>query len=135
VIRKRTLDRDRRRHRIRSTPEGHEERVTLSVDLLASMRGERLPNQPLLLGQQLAVAGAFELLEQAGGTLDVGEQEGDSAAQTLRRTPPCGKDSSRSAAVLNRAIRVRLREAKPRRAQPGGDPTARASALLWTTSR
>ena len=56
VVGERTLDRDRRSDGVRGAAEGDEERVALRVDLLAPMRGERLPQQPLLIGQQLPVA-------------------------------------------------------------------------------
>jgi hypothetical protein len=52
------------------------------------MSGERISEQPLLIGQQLSVLSAAESLEQRRRPLDVREQEGDGAAQTLRREPP-----------------------------------------------
>ena len=89
AVGQRALDRDRRLHRVGRAPEGHEERVALRVNLLTAMRRERVAQQPLLVRQQLAIAGAAELFEQRSRALDVCEQEGDRAAQTLRRDPPC----------------------------------------------
>jgi hypothetical protein len=49
----------------------HEERVALGVDLLAVMCGERLSEQPLLVGQELAVPLATEPFEQRGRPFNV----------------------------------------------------------------
>ena len=107
VVGERALDRNCRRDGVGSTPESDEERVTLRIDLLAPMRRKRLAEHTLLIGQQLAVSGAAELLEQAGGALDVREQEGDGAAQTLRREPPLRVASLPSDLVSNRASATR----------------------------
>jgi hypothetical protein len=45
---------------------------------------DRLPQDPVVVGECFAVAIA-QLLEQAGGALDIREQEGDSAARELAR--------------------------------------------------
>jgi hypothetical protein len=99
----RTLDLDRRGEGVAGAAEGDEERVALRVDLLAPVRGEDLPQQPLLVGQQFAVPSPAELLEQPGRALDVREQEGDGAAQTLRREPPWRKASPAARLVSNLA--------------------------------
>src|SRR5437870_13344199 len=92
---------NRRRHRVGSAAESDEEGVALRVDLLATMRGEHLPEQSLLVGQQLAVGLAAQPLEQPRRALDVREQEGDGAAQTLRREPPCAQGSLPAGFVSN----------------------------------
>jgi hypothetical protein len=68
-----------------------EEGVTLRVDLFAAVPRKRLPQDPPMLGQHVAVAIA-ELFEQPRGALDVREQEGDGAAVELSRkaTPTSG---------------------------------------------
>ena len=76
----RALDGDSRRDGVGGAAEGDEEGVALCVDLLTPMPGERFAQQPLLVGEQFAVAGAAKLFQQAGGALDVREQEGDGAA-------------------------------------------------------
>ena len=86
----RPLDRDRRRDRVRGAAEGHEERIALSVDLVAVVRRERLPQQHLVSSEQIAVPLAPDLPEQRRRPFDVREQEGDGAAQTVRREPPLG---------------------------------------------
>ncbi len=52
------------------------------------MGSERLPQDPLVLGQHLPVAGAAELVQELGRALDVGEEKGDGAGRQLahRRT-------------------------------------------------
>ena len=87
----RALDRDRGRERVGGAAEGDEEGVALAVDLLAPMRDEGLPEQ----------------LEQSGRALDVREQEGDGAAQTLRREPPWGEGSLGAGLVSNCASAAR----------------------------
>ncbi len=57
--------------------EGDEEGVTLRVHLHATMVGEGLPQQPPVLGQSLGVALGPQFVQQPGGALDVGEEEGD----------------------------------------------------------
>jgi hypothetical protein len=69
-------------HCVARAPEGDEEGVALRVDLVAVMRGERRPQDPLVLGEHLLVAVA-ERLHQPRGALDVGEEEGDRAAREL----------------------------------------------------
>jgi hypothetical protein len=61
--------------RILRRPEGDKERVALRVD-----RDERLTQQAMVIGHQLAVAISAEILEQPRRALDVREQEGDGAA-------------------------------------------------------
>jgi hypothetical protein len=58
-----TLALDRRGDRVGGASEGDEERVALRVDHLAPVRGEDLAEQPLLVGEQLAVPGPAEQLE------------------------------------------------------------------------
>jgi hypothetical protein len=99
----RPLNRDRCRHRISGAAEGDEERVALRVDHLAPMRGEDLAEQPLLVGQELAVPSPAQPFQQPGRALDVREQEGDGPAKTLRREPPCPEASSATRLVSNHA--------------------------------
>ncbi len=68
--------------------EGHEEAVSLGLDLDAAVGGEGRPQQPAVLLQQLAVALVPDVAEQAGGALDVGEQERDRSARQLRHPLP-----------------------------------------------
>jgi hypothetical protein len=71
------LDRlGRRRERI-------EEGVPLCVDLDAAAPHERPPQQPPVLGERLVVRLRAQLVQQARGTLDVGEEEGDGAGRKL----------------------------------------------------
>jgi hypothetical protein len=57
---------------IADTGEGHEERVSLRVDLDSAMALERLPERPPMLAEYVGVCVA-EFREQAGRSLDVGE--------------------------------------------------------------
>ena len=93
------LDRDRSSDRVTGAVEGNEERVTLRIDLPAVMGGERFANELLVAGEQMAVLLSPDLLEQRGRPFDVREQEGDRAAQTLRRAPPWRRCSARRRAV------------------------------------
>jgi hypothetical protein len=90
-VHERALDGHGRRDGVRRAAEGDEERIAGRIDLIAAVRRERLSNQGLVPGEQIAVAFAADLLEERGRTLDVREQEGDRAAQTLRREPPSGE--------------------------------------------
>jgi hypothetical protein len=69
----------RRRERIGSTRKGDEEGVPLRVDFNAAVGGERLAQQPSVLGESVGV-GVAELVKQPRRPLDVREQEGDGAA-------------------------------------------------------
>ena len=79
VLSERALRLDRRQQRVAGATEGDEERVALRVNDAAAVAVECLPQQPLVLGNHLAVAVA-QLLEQASRSFDVCEQEGDRAA-------------------------------------------------------
>ena len=52
---------DRSRHRVLGPPEGNEERVSLRVDLVASVFGEGLAQDPLMILECFAVAVAQKL--------------------------------------------------------------------------
>ncbi len=64
------------RHRVSSAREGIEEGVSLGVDLRSAMRGEGVPQEGAVGLQHLFVGGT-EGVKEAGGALDVGEDEGD----------------------------------------------------------
>ena len=85
VRRKVALRADRGGKRVLRRPEGDEEGVALRVDFAPLMGGERGPQNPLMLGKQLAVPAAAQLFEQPRRPFDVCEQEGDGAAVQLRR--------------------------------------------------
>ena len=59
-----------------------EEGVALGVDLVAAVGGEGLPQEPLVLGQNLRPA-PTQLPDELRRALDVGEQEGDGARRKL----------------------------------------------------
>jgi hypothetical protein len=86
VRRQRELSLDGREDRVASAREGDEERIPLRVDLVTSVRSERLAQQPLMFRKHLSVALA-QLLEQPRRSLDVGEQEGDGARRQLSHRP------------------------------------------------
>jgi hypothetical protein len=76
------LDRlGRRRERV-------EEGVPLRVDLHAASLREGLPQHPPVLGERLVVPLRAQLVQQARGTLDVGEEEGDGAGRKLVMDEP-----------------------------------------------
>jgi hypothetical protein len=55
--------------------EGDEERVPLGVDLHTALGGERSSEDAAVLGERLGVGVGPELAQEAGGPLDIGEQE------------------------------------------------------------
>jgi hypothetical protein len=65
-----------------------EEGVSLGVDLHAATPSERRPQQPPVLGERLLVGLCAQLVQQAGGALDVGEEQGDAAVRKLVRHEP-----------------------------------------------
>src|SRR5204863_6350517 len=67
---------DRCEQRVACAREGIEEAVTSRVDLGAVSRSERLAQQTALVSENLLVS-VSELAQQAGRTLDIGEEEGD----------------------------------------------------------
>ncbi len=73
------LARDRAGDGVLGAPEGDEERVSLRVDLVAAVLGERLAEDPLVVGERPTVDVASQLFEQLRGSFDVCEQEGDGA--------------------------------------------------------
>jgi len=90
VLRDRALRRHGRGERISGAGECHQERVSLRVDLLPVPFGERVPKKPPMLCQDFRVPCVTEALEQRGGPLDVGEEEGDgSSRQAGHDQPPC----------------------------------------------
>ncbi len=86
------------------TSEDAEEAVLLRAQLVPGVLRPHTAQQLLHLGQQLGVALSALLLEQAGGALDVGEEEGDGAVWEIhgdRRMPIVGGE--RVVAVIARA--------------------------------
>ena len=81
---KRTLGVDGRADRVLRPAERGEEGVALGIDLPAVVRGERVADDALVLGEDRAVVVA-QLLEQPRRALDVGEEEGDGAGGPLGR--------------------------------------------------
>jgi hypothetical protein len=63
-------------HAGRRRREHREERVALGVDLIAAMRGEGGPDEPMVIGEDLRVRIA-EAQKHRRGTLDVGKEEGE----------------------------------------------------------
>jgi hypothetical protein len=66
----------RRKYSVTGAREDDEKRIALRVDFVASVRGERRPEQALVLCEDLVPALA-EVLYMARRTLDIGEEEGD----------------------------------------------------------
>ena len=64
-----------RRYRLDGRRKGVEKRVTLAVDLVASMAGARLPHDPPVLCQRLPICLLAELGQQPRRALDIGEDE------------------------------------------------------------
>ena len=67
----------------RLCPNHVEEPVALSVHLPAVVGGERLAQDPLVLGEHLSVASAAELAQEIRGALDIGEEKSDGACRQL----------------------------------------------------
>ena len=63
--------------------ERNEERVALCVHLDAAVGGERIPEQPTMLGERVRVPVRAERVQQTGRALDVREEEGDRAVREL----------------------------------------------------
>jgi hypothetical protein len=80
----------RGRHRLSSGREGHEEGIALGVHLVAVVGGERVPQQALVRRQHRRV-GLRVPAQELGGTLDVGEEEGDRPAGQGRVGGPVGR--------------------------------------------
>jgi hypothetical protein len=70
------------RDRVLRTPERYEERVALGVDLLSIVFRECCAQDPMVVGASDPVA-LTQLLQLAGRTLDVGEEEGDRPVREL----------------------------------------------------
>jgi hypothetical protein len=68
---------------------GNEEGVTLVVDLVTALCVEGVPTELAVSLERMRVELRAELLQQPGRTLDVGEEQGDSARGklSLRRHP------------------------------------------------
>src|SRR5438876_7241331 len=77
-----TLSLRGREHRIPGAGERNEERVALRIDLTAAVLLEHLPQEPLVIGDELGVPIA-KLAQETGRAFDVAEQEGDSAGRKL----------------------------------------------------
>src|SRR5437764_8488326 len=69
-------------HRVLRTSERDEERVALRVDLVPVVPYKRIAQQEAVILERRGVA-APELVQQLGGSLDVGEQEGDRPRRPL----------------------------------------------------
>ena len=72
-----------RGERLARVGERDEEGIALRVDLHASVRGERLPQQATVLRQRLGVLAGAELVQQARRAFDVREEKGDGPAGQL----------------------------------------------------
>ncbi len=72
-----SLCRHRHRDRVSGSGKRHQEGVPLGVDLLPVPLGERVTKEALVFRQDLRIPAVAETLEQRGGPLDVGEEEGD----------------------------------------------------------
>ena len=72
----RPLDLKRAQHGLLCPGEGNEEGVSLRINLMTAMAGDRGADQAAVLGQDLRVAPS-QRLDQPRRTLDIGEQEGD----------------------------------------------------------
>jgi hypothetical protein len=76
------------RQRLGRRREGHEEGVTLSIDLHPVMTGERFPQDAPVLGECVRVGPCPEPLEESRRALDVGEEKGDRPGrECLLHTP------------------------------------------------
>ena len=127
--------------RVAGTREGHEERITLGVDLATVVFRERRPQQPLMLRKHLAVPAA-QPRQQPRRTLDVAEQERDRPARKLRHTcsyaepPRPVKSSHATARDLRRLHRAAQRDRCSSATKPavsGGGSTG--GSLLPRTTR
>ena len=72
---------------IGGTGEDHKEGVALGAQLDAFVGGDGGAHEPALIVQDIGPV-VSEFLEQAGGTLDVREKEGDGASRAFRRGGP-----------------------------------------------
>ena len=79
---------DGSRDRSRCVAKDDEERVTLGAALDSAVLAECRPQQRVVALEDLPVGVRVELLGQARGTLDVGEQESDSTCREI--APPLG---------------------------------------------
>ena len=73
------------RRRPTRSPNATEERIALGVDLVAVVGAERLPEEAAVRLEPLVVT-VTRLVQQARGTLDVGEQKGDGALEGAATT-------------------------------------------------
>jgi hypothetical protein len=105
MLGQRPLRLGRRADRLGGAREGHEEGVSLRIDLTTLPGGKGLAQDAALVGQQRGIALA-QLLQQAGGAFDIGEQEGDRAFRQrlegnlnrwlgIHRAPPLIKQTDR----------------------------------------
>jgi hypothetical protein len=62
VLGEAALRRERGRHRVLCPTERDEERVPLRVDLVAAVFGERVTQDPLVIGERLAISVSSQLL-------------------------------------------------------------------------
>ena len=90
--------------------EGDEEGIALRVDFVASRLGDRLAQQPVVVGQHLGVTRLSELVQEPRRALDVGEEKGDGSARggdghVHRRVPRARRGP---AGVATAAARERL---------------------------
>lgn len=57
--------------------ESGEDRVALGVDLHAAVPGDRVAQDPAVLGERTGVVRGAELVEEPCRALDIGKEEGD----------------------------------------------------------
>ena len=76
VGKERPLHLDRRGNAGTRRREHGEERITLGVNLLAAVRGEARPDQPMMIGKYLRVPVA-QAHQQRRGALDISEEKGE----------------------------------------------------------
>jgi hypothetical protein len=62
--------------------------LSLRFDLLAVSFGERVTEEPLVFRKDLRVPPIAEALEEHGGPLDVGEEEGDRPGRQVGQMRP-----------------------------------------------
>ena len=72
-----------RRDRVQRRRKGDEERVSLGVDLDASVTGERLAQDPPVLLERLGIGRRPEIVQERGRALDIREEERDRASREV----------------------------------------------------
>jgi hypothetical protein len=87
------LNRDRSPDGVGRLPEGQEEFVTATVDLVSVAFAERLAHETAMVGDHADV-GFTEVSNQPGRALDVGEDEGHGARGQLGHGPESRGDAA-----------------------------------------